>query len=401
MKRPFGESRRLHTKGSHVASNLLSFERFVRAVRGGMMGVAVGDALGVPVEKHTHDEIMALTEGRGVTDYLDPRHSRFDDMHGLPRGSYSDDTQLTLMTARSLIERGGYDVRHQGLALAREIDRSKHGWGGTTVAAAKAIRLWAESGGIAGRAPDRPAPTGTKGFGQGSGPAMKIFPLAAWELFDGGKYGDGSLFLDRAVELGRMTHGDIRAVMASVSLGYAAGAFAQFDERAYDDANAAFAHAHRQRELAGRITGYVLEKTVEAERRYEHVPGETPRFSDRLQEAIAWRDFPAELRTRINTGFKATESVPFAIVTACRHPNDFRAAVLEAVNAGQDTDTVASMVGALVGCRVGLEGIPPEWQSGLRNAEAVIRTADELCAAAYGYDPRRRATLIPPWTRPA
>ena len=35
--------------------------------------------------------------------------------------------------------------------------------------------------------------------------------------------------------------------------------------------------------------------------------------------------------------------------------------ILEAVNAGGDTDTIAAMVGAMIGCNVGLEGIPEEW----------------------------------------
>jgi ADP-ribosylglycohydrolase len=44
-----------------------------------------------------------------------------------------------------------------------------------------------------------------------------------------------------------------------------------------------------------------------------------------------------------------------------RHPRNFRAAVLEAVNAGGDTDSTASMVGALVGANCGLDVIPAEW----------------------------------------
>src|SRR6185436_4657133 len=44
--------------------------------------------------------------------------------------------------------------------------------------------------------------------------------------------------------------------------------------------------------------------------------------------------------------------------------NDYRGALLEAIRLGGDTDTVAAVVGALVGTRVGKEGIPAEW---LRN----------------------------------
>src|SRR4029077_14405402 len=39
----------------------------------------------------------------------------------------------------------------------------------------------------------------------------------------------------------------------------------------------------------------------------------------------------------------------------------FRGALLETVRLGGDTDTIAAIVGALVGARVGKEGIPTEW----------------------------------------
>ncbi len=37
--------------------------------------------------------------------------------------------------------------------------------------------------------------------------------------------------------------------------------------------------------------------------------------------------------------------------------------MLAAINAGGDTDTNGAVVGALIGANVGLDGIPPEWQS--------------------------------------
>ena len=45
------------------------------------------------------------------------------------------------------------------------------------------------------------------------------------------------------------------------------------------------------------------------------------------------------------------------------HRPTFRDAVLDAANRGGDADTNAAIVGALVGSRVGVDGIPPEWRS--------------------------------------
>ena len=70
----------------------------------------------------------------------------------------------------------------------------------------------------------------------------------------------------------------------------------------------------------------------------------------------------SSLIVELGTSCQAIESVPFAIAVFCRNPINFRAGVLEAVNAGGDTDTIASMVGALIGANNGLDSIPKEWQ---------------------------------------
>jgi len=365
----------------------------------------VGDALGVPVETRTHEYIMELTGGRGVTGYLDPKMSRFDDMHGQPIGGWSDDTQLSLITAQSLIIRGGYDIVNQGVNLVHAMETTQMGWGGTTREAVKEIQLWLDSDepgvGRHPSVPAKPAPPDKPGFGEGSAPAMKIFPLAAWDLLHARTEDVQNLFLYHAMELGMMTHGDTRASIASVALGQAIAAFANFATPSCEDCDPGFASAHRMRELRGQLTGHTLQLTEAAEKAYAREGEKRPRFSEKLQEAIAWIDYPAQLRERINTGFRAIESVPFAIATACRHPEDFRTAVLEAVNAGRDTDTVGSMVGAMIGARVGLEGIPMEWQTGLHKAEEVMQTADELCAAAFGRTMSAFRKAVPAWKQPA
>jgi ADP-ribosyl-[dinitrogen reductase] hydrolase len=52
---------------------------------------------------------------------------------------------------------------------------------------------------------------------------------------------------------------------------------------------------------------------------------------------------------------------PVAICGWLRHPNDFRAAMIGALECGGDTDTVGAILGALVGAVVGRQGIPRDW----------------------------------------
>ena len=58
-------------------------------------------------------------------------------------------------------------------------------------------------------------------------------------------------------------------------------------------------------------------------------------------------------------------TVPVALHIGMRHPQDIRAALTEAVKCGGDTDTVAAIVGGIIGTTVGKVGIPEEWLSRL------------------------------------
>ena len=81
------------------------------------------------------------------------------------------------------------------------------------------------------------------------------------------------------------------------------------------------------------------------------------------------RDVPLHVQSkealleRFGSRFVCTQTMPFVIGTFLRHATDFQAGVLEAVNAGGDTDTNASIVGALIGTKVGVQGIPDEWKN--------------------------------------
>ena len=136
----------------------LTLTQFAQKVRGAFVAAAVGDALGVPVERYSAEEILVATGGEGVIGYLEPSMTRVADTQGLPKGSTSDDTQLMRVTARSLTRSKGFNLHDQGLCLVEEFERSKFGWGGTTKAAAAAIKQWRDTDGKEGRNPETPAP---------------------------------------------------------------------------------------------------------------------------------------------------------------------------------------------------------------------------------------------------
>ena len=95
----------------------------------------------------------------------------------------------------------------------------------------------------------------------------------------------------------------------------------------------------------------------------------------------------ANLR-EIGTSSYVAEAVAAAFYCFAAHPDDFAAAVLTAVNAGGDTDSIAAMTGALAGAYLGAQAIPAELVDGLEGRMYLLVAAPGLFQTA-----QRRAGL--------
>ena len=95
---------------------------------------------------------------------------------------------------------------------------------------------------------------------------------------------------------------------------------------------------------------------------------------------------------RLGNGIEASESVPTAIYAFLRHPTSFQEVVTYAISLSGDTDTIASMVGALAGAHLGLEAIPRLWADDVEDGFRLLDLADSLLALASrrGKSKRRR-----------
>lgn len=334
--------------------------------QGCLVGLAIGDALGMPVEMMTRDEILAATGGQGVTGYLSPVQRKIGGTRNLPAGGVTDDTILSFAVARSLINCGGFRPVDQAHELVKEYQNSTLGWGRATKNSAQELKDWFDSSGHRGRHANHPAPPPEKpGAACGNGVAMKIAPLA---LFDGVRYGPLSEeLMMETFELGLMTHGDPRASIAALAVADVVTYTGGFPVNGYSPATL--------RDLIDfRIEG--------AEKLYRFYRPSAELFSERLKIARQKNGSPESLSESVGTGCFALESVPFAIETYLRNPQDFRTAVLEAVNAGGDADTTASMVGAMVGANVGLSRIPPDLIAGCQASQTALKLGEALAEAA-------------------
>jgi poly(ADP-ribose) glycohydrolase ARH3 len=86
----------------------------------------------------------------------------------------------------------------------------------------------------------------------------------------------------------------------------------------------------------------------------------------------------------LGNGVEAFNSVPTAIFAFLSHLRDFALTVVYAVSLGGDTDTIASMAGAVSGAYLGIEAIPQKWQQHLENRDYILSLADRLWQVASG-----------------
>ncbi len=314
-------------------------------VHGSLLGNLIGDAIGMPVETMTRKMILERLGPNGVTTFLDPIQLRNEDTKKMKRGDTTDDWQLSQVVAQTLREGNGWD---RPVAIRLHCDALKSttfGWGKGSMSAIRDI--------IDGKRSGYNPPTHTEGAGLGNGVIMKIAPLALyyalrWKKRGTPEFGEQKKFARDIRELGAITHSDPRAWISAFAVGMfivenAVRGSGQIDQMII---------------TLHKIVDYVerLEKSYIAD------PNQRV-LAPLLHDIPCHMDGAEDLLEHFHSRFTVIETMPFVIGTFMRHPNNFKEGVLEAVNAGGDTDTNAAIVGSLIGANVGADYIPKEWKN--------------------------------------
>ncbi len=351
----------------------------VERVRGCLVGQAVGDALGAPVEGLSRERILRYY-GR-VTGYLEPDSALSGPARPNAPGVYTDDTQQALLVASVLAEARGFDpelARRRYVELASPLPglpRGVHRAMGGNFRAALA------------RMSDGHATLETGVCSAGNGAAMRAAPIGLWYA------GDPARLCRAAIEASLQTHADARGISAAAAVAALAGYLASATVASPAEALEALEYAATSAEEAEAILcrDYHLP--------YEGAEPRPPRFSASLRVllplwgASIWdvlhtivaqanRQQPAYPVTSPSDSF-ACASVTTAIFLALASTS-FEEAVIEAVNLGADADTVGGITGALAGARWGLPAIPQRWLDGLANRDGLIAHADALAGGTKG-----------------
>ncbi|TLM75605.1 MAG: ADP-ribosylglycohydrolase family protein [Actinobacteria bacterium] len=302
-------------------------ERF----EGCLVGGAVGDALGAPVE-FTRLEFAQV--------------SGLQPWGGHPAGSFTDDTQMTIATAEGLLRahRAGADpadgVWERYLRwYARQSEPGYARAPDSTCLAAL------EGGGFA-----RAARNDSKGCGG----VMRIAPVGL------AHYGDPPVAFDLGCRIAGLTHGHPTGRLA-------AGCLA---------------------EIVARVTGgSALDEAIAKTRVRLTVECEGAETLAALDRAVGMAEVgaePAEVAIAVaadpvkGAGWVAEECLAVAVAAALAHPDDYRAGVLAAVNIDGDRDSTGAVAGGLLGAMLGLGAVPAEWDAAVEDRDRLLALAREL-----------------------
>jgi ADP-ribosyl-[dinitrogen reductase] hydrolase len=296
-------------------------------IRGALVGLAVGDALGAAVEFRAPGDFPPLTGMRG------------GGPHGIPAGYWTDDTSMALCLAESLLHRGGFDARDQ---MSRYLDWYRRGHLSSTGtcfdignATRAALHRFERDGEPFAGSPDPQQ--------AGNGSLMRLAPVPLFFR------SDPEQAIRWCAESSRTTH----AAPATM------------------DACRYFGGL-----LVGAISGAGREALLSP--RYAPVPGLWDREPlcpeiDAVAAGSFLRKQPPAIR---GTGW-VVQSLEAAL-WAFAGTDSFREGCLAAANLGEDADTTAAIFGQIGGAFYGESGIPGEWRAQLARPDEIGRIADGL-----------------------
>jgi ADP-ribosyl-[dinitrogen reductase] hydrolase len=336
--------------------------RFRSRVRGCLLGGAIGDALGAPVEFMRLTEIKARFGPQGIAEYA-KAYGRI--------GAITDDTQMTLFTAEGLLRayaRGNQEnicsvsavVCHaylrwlltQGVnPTVKELEIGKDGW------------LWNEKTLHSRRAPGNTCISSLKGMtrftderakndSKGAGAIMRVAPVACIAGSGDEKAAEDVFRL--GMEVSWITHGHPSGYLSAAA--FAVIVHALLWEHSME-------------------TGIQRARTLLAR---EDDSAETLVAIDVAMTCVDKRMEPESAIRMIGEAWVGEEALGVAIYGALM-ADDFASGVRMSVNHDGDSDTTGLLVGQLLGAIYGEAAIPAHWLRDLEAQEIIRRLSDDLC----------------------
>lgn len=349
-------------------------------ILGCVLGSAIGDAMGGPVEGLEPDEISARY---GIVHRLLPyppsRPPSFHGPFGTEAGDYTDDTRLAKLFCAGLIPSGGIPLSGD---LDRVIGKAYHD--SESILERGFLEEYALK---AYYGPEK------ESFGgkATNGGIMAIAPIGV--LFPG----DPQRAFDTAFRILSMATGSARISAAAAAA--CVSAAMRGDGSAGEAVSRGLAAAEERVHRTEGVFWHYGDM-------YPRVGGWSLGLARKATAIAAGYDDPlsAELRDRLReeTGqpffADGDETLAVALAMFVAAGGDYRGAVIGAVNYGKDCDSYAAVAGALAGALNGLAAIPAAWLETMegRDASPKIRyLAEGLCATIAARMRRESESALP------
>lgn len=338
-------------------------------VRGSLIGGAIGDALGFPVEFiDSYEEIQMRYGENGIT-RLDTGH-RWTKTN-MDKAVISDDTQMTLFTALGLL-----NAKEKGMAPVPAICHAYIEWLYTQ----KGMRSKRYNDCWIGdlpelnvcRAPGYTCITALEKIiegcepmndSKGCGGIMRIAPIPLYGLSQN-RIQDVAVLDELATDAAKLTH--------EHELGYIP---------AYVMSHIIYRLANDESPTNESFRSYVVEAMQQVSQKFEYIEYSIGILQALLEKAfdLAYANIPEyEAIQQIGGGWVAEETLAIAVYCCAKHFDDFEKAMIASVNHGGDSDSTGAVTGNILGAAIGYEAIPEHFKTDLQLHDVILHVADDL-----------------------
>lgn len=309
----------------------------IRKYQGCLLGLAIGDALGAPVEFLSLPEIKKRYGREGITD--------FHEWKSFKPGYYTDDTQMSLATAVGCI-RAYQRWREKGIGHPASI-------------VYQCYLDWLES---------QNDPEERRGPGRTCLSALRSGKMGTIEDNINDSKGCGG-------------------VMRTAPVGLAFPSCRSFQEGAE---YAAITHGHPSGYLSAGFLSALISYLIEGKKLTEAIDlcigqltqydghSETLKIIELAQKLSVSPKSPEESIKTIGEGWVGEEALAISIYCSLKFSDNFKRGILAAVNHSEDSDSTGSITGAILGTLLGIESIPKAWVQKVEGSDRIKKIAGDM-----------------------
>lgn len=319
-------------------------------VRGAIVGVAIGDALGMPAESLNPKTIEKYY--KWIESYRTP-NPKTGTWHKLKRGQWTDDTQLTIAIGESIVRKNGIDFNDMAESHINAFRNSRRGWGKATIQGCQKMMSgtnWWQAG---------------NPNAAGNGPPMKIAPVGVLYGLDKINHLE---MINACINISKMTHGDPRAIIGAILQAYLIGMALKVND-------------------IETLKGYILQLDSMCAKLENADEMSWDIYSEQsLTFQIDRLDLEGKLKEADDSSIRKTfgarafinESLPFTYAMILKYGQNLKICMEHIINQGGDSDTTGAMAGAILGAFYGYSKFPKQWRWRLEDRARLVKLADNL-----------------------